>query len=154
MSKPERLTRHWELLSLVTGGHKENCGLLNALTGLEWVCRRLVDEAGVSDIRYAVRKGPSAQAGYKIVDVLNDQLFAGRKMFEVMGDSEAVIAANLDVVQQILAAHPDDFKDVCKNARRAMVRMNGVCLTEDLLVRVQRSSLQTYRDFKDSYKPF
>ncbi len=153
MSKPERLTRHWELLSLVTGGHKENCGILGQLTGLEWVCRRLSDAAGVSDIRYAVRKGPAAAAGHKIVAALNDQLFAGEPCFQVMGDSEAVIAADRDIVQKMRAAHPEDLTDVCKDVRRAMVRLNGVCLTEDVLARVQKSSLQTYRDFKDSYKP-
>ncbi len=154
MSKPERLTRHWELLSLVTGGHKENCGILGQLTGLEWVCRRLSDAAGVSDIRYAVRKGPGAEAGRKIVTSLNDQLFAGEAFFQIMGDSEAVIAVERDIVRKMRAAHPEDFTAVCKDVRRAMVRLNGVYLTEDLLARAQRSSLQTYRDFKDSYKPF
>lgn len=154
MSRSERLTRHWELLSLVTGGHKENCSVLSALTGFEWVCRRLVDGAGVSDIRYAVRKGPGAQAGHQIVTVLNDKLFAGQPVFQVMGDSEAVIAVDRDIVQRLRAAYPTGFDAACKDVRRAMVRVSGVCLADDLLSRVQRSSLQAYRDFKDSFRPF
>lgn len=153
MSKPERLTRHWALVSLVTGGHKENCVVLTALTGLEWVCRRLVDGAGVSDIRYAARKSPGASAAGKIAAVLNDKLFAGQPVFQLMGDSEAVIAVDRDIVRRLQQAYPADFDIVCKDVRRVIVPLAGVCLTEDLLARVRNSSRQTYRDFKDSFKP-
>ncbi len=151
MSKPERLLKTWASLAFVTGTDKMNCYALRDLTGFDWVCRRLVDSNGESDIRYAVRKGPSAHAGREVVKALNDMLYEGYPVFQLMGDSKEVIAVSRDVVNA-LKSGKHEVSVTPKDIRRAMVRIVGECEAADLIERTQRNAVQLCRDAQWRFK--